>query len=141
MKQIGSNAIPLLLGWVQAEDSALKFKLIVWLREHPSIHLPIKAAADQKWMAYIGFMLLGSEAKPAWPVFIQWTYSTNQSRRFNALYCLIWSKADKETILPVLNRLIHDPDTDLKLFASQAFHFLYPQDAEAAGVYKMFPYI
>lgn len=141
VKQMAPDAIPLLLKWVQAEDSPLKSKVNDWLYKIPYIHAKIKDEDDYHFLACRGFWLLGSEAKPAWPILIRWTDPTDpdRARRHWALRCLVQSRPDKETLLPVLLRLIHDPDQSLKENASRTLHYLYPRDAEPAGVYKMFP--
>ncbi len=139
IQQMAPDAIPVLLTWAQAEDSPVEQKAIDWLDEHPTFHLRIKSAAHQRVVAIIGFSLLGNAAKPAWPVLIQWTYSTNIDRLGSALDCLQSSHANKEMLLPVLLRLIHDPDTLVRASASLRFVDWFPQEAEAAGVYKIFP--
>jgi hypothetical protein len=139
IQHMASDAIPILLAWAQTDDSSLRQKAIDWLDEHPSFHLRINSAAHQRVAARIGFYLLGDAAKPAWPVLIQWTYSTNIDRLGSALDCLQSSHANKEVLLPVLLRLIHDPDTLVRASASLRFVDWFPQEAEAAGVYKIFP--
>ncbi len=139
VKQMAPDVIPVLSKWVQMKNSPPKRELIDWLNRHPIFHFQIPSAEDSHTTAYFGYMLLGSESKPAWPVLIQWTYSTDPERRFWALICLAASKPDKETLVPVLTRLIHAPDKGLQRAASDVFHVQFPQDAEAAGVYRMFP--
>src|SRR5581483_9804615 len=81
IKQMAAEAIPVLLKWVQSANSPQMQKLIDWSQRHPSIHFMLKDAELDREKAYRGFGLLGNEAKPAWPTFIQWTYSTNTERR------------------------------------------------------------
>jgi hypothetical protein len=139
VKQMAPNAIPIFLKWLQVEDSPPKKKLIDWLGDHPSFHLQIKEANDYFGMAAEGIWLLGDEGKPILPVLIQWTYSPDANRRSRAFTCLLALQSDEATLVPVLLRLIHDPDKKVQRDASTWFHSLYPRDAEAAGVYKMFP--
>jgi hypothetical protein len=141
VKQIGPDAIPHLLKWARAKDSVPKEKLIAWFRKHPSFYrsFGITTAHEQNEMAQLGFWLLGSESKPAWPVLIDWTHSTEQDRRLLAFVCLIASKPDNETLMPVLLRIIHDPDKRVQFTASQVCVWMNPQAAEAAGVCEMFP--
>jgi len=144
VKQMAPDAIPLLLKWVQAEDSPLKWKVIVWLTQHPSFHFPIKtlkSAADYNRMAFTGFTLLGEEARPAWPTLIRWTYDTSANLRFWAFDCLVTSNPEKEILLPVLLRLIRDPTRGIQTFAAHELADRFPQAAAAAGVYETFPYL
>jgi hypothetical protein len=139
VKQMAPEAIPLLLKDVQAKDSAFKGKMIYWLRENPVINFKIKSADDRRRTVALGFKLLGNEARPVWPVLIQWSFGTNRVDRFWALEFLVQSRPDKETLLPVLIRLIHDQDPSARFHAASICAWLYPQDAEANGVYKMIP--
>lgn len=141
VRQIGSDAVPFLLRWAETKDSPLKVKLIYWLNDHTTLHLHHKTAGRWHILAIIGFQFLGSESKPAWPALIHRTYATDWRERRLALDCLFGAKPDKETFLPVLIRLIHDPERVLQKEAAYDLHLRYPQDAEATGVYKMFPSI
>jgi hypothetical protein len=139
VKEIGPNAIPFLLKWIEATDPPLKVKLIDWLDHHLSLHMGARTADGYHDGAQVGFWLLGNESKPAWPVLIQWTYSTDPDRRLLAFVCFAVSKPDKDTFMPVLLRLINDPDYKVQFNVSKVCAFLNPQAAEAAGVYKMYP--
>ena len=86
-----------------------------------------------------GFGILGSDAKPAWPALIQWTSSPDFYLRYFAFTCLSKSRPDEATFLPVLLRLIHDPDRNIQEAAARVLHNRFPKDAETAGVYKTFP--
>ena len=139
VKRCGPDTIPFLLKLAQANDSSSKTKLSYWLNQHLSSHLPIEPAWNRNLTAMSGFWMLGSESKPAWPVLIQWTYDADWERRYVAFECLAESRPDKGTFLPVLLRSIHDPHPRIQEDASYILHYLYPLDAEAAGIYKMFP--
>jgi hypothetical protein len=139
VKQIGVKAIPFLLRWVKGSDSPLRERLSNWLDGHPALQFRVKSANECYRSALFGFVVLGNEAKPAWPVLIQWTCSTDTDLRYVAFTCLSKSRPDKETLLPVLLRLIHDPDPSIQQAASRVCHNCFPKEAEAAGVYKMFP--
>ncbi len=141
VKQMAPDAIPLLLKWVETEDSPQKKKAISWVRRHTPIHFQVHPAGYYHMKAISGFNLLGQEARPAWPVLIQWTYGTNRTRQLWAFECLAASKPDKEILLPVLTRLLSDPQKMIQVFAADVFHERYPREAAAAGVYKKFPYL
>lgn len=84
-------------------------------------------------MAVVGFSLLGTEAKPAWAALIQMTCDPDWNVRANAYGCLMSSKADKEIMIPIFLRLIHDPEQRVRIWAGNDFHVLYSQEAEAAA--------
>src|SRR5581483_11246283 len=132
VQQMGPDAIPFLLRWVQAKDPPLKLKLIYWLDEHPSLHFKFRSDHDRNFVAVLGFSLLGNKAKPAWPFLVKLTYAPDADLRSRACGCLAGSKADKETLLPVFLRLIHDPDQRVRIWTANDFRYRYPQDAEAA---------
>jgi hypothetical protein len=134
VKQMAPGAIPFLLKWIQAKDSPLKTHLTLWLRQHPFLHLRITDDDQLHKRAMIGFALLENGGKPAWPTLSQWTESPDPERRFWAFDCLIESQADKETLLPVLKRLSHDPDTLIHDYAARQFRQRYPEEASAAGI-------
>jgi hypothetical protein len=139
VKQIGSNAVPFLLNWVRGSLSPQRERLSNWLDDHPALHFKVKSAAECYRSALFGFDVLGSDAKPAWPALIQWTCSSDNDLRYVAFTCLSKSRPDKETLLPVLLRLIHDPNLTIQQAASRVFHNRYAKDAETAGVYNIFP--
>lgn len=134
IRQIGPDAIPVLLKWVQAKDYPMKRKLLAWLTQHPSIHFPIKPDADYHFLALNGFAYLGSDARGAWPTFIQWTYSKDLNYRIAGLVLLQETLPDRETFLPTLLRLIHDSDPIVQIQARSVLRRMYLEDAKAAGV-------
>src|ERR1700722_1364899 len=83
VKQMAPDAIPWLLRWAEKHDSSLKLKVIDFLNKHPAIHLHLKPAFEYYLIAFDGFQLLGSEAKPAWPMLIQWTSSPDKNRQLS----------------------------------------------------------
>jgi hypothetical protein len=46
---------------------------------------------------------------------------------------------DTETTLPVLRRMLEDPDKDFEKMAAHAMSVQFPKEAKAAGVYERFP--
>src|SRR5581483_5885513 len=110
VKQMASNAIPILLDWVRSEDSPQKAKDIYWINENAPFHFHVRRASERRDAASTGFSLLGSDAKPAWPALVDLTFSRIPELRYDAFWCLVFSEADNATLLPVLTRLVHDPD-------------------------------
>ena len=83
--------------------------------------------------------MLGEKSKPAWPGLVQLTYDKDENVRYSALCCLSAFKADKETYLPVLTRLVNDPSLLIKTHAAFDLSDRFPEEAEKAGVYERFP--
>ncbi len=141
VKQIGPDAIPFLVEWSQADDTPIRTKVVNWLDMHTPLHFHVETAGERHAMAHLGFVLLGEQAKLALPSLIRLTQAPNSEHRYWAFYCLLACQPDRETLLPVLKRLIHDPDTTIQFFAAHVFHDRYPEEAEAAGVYKILPFL
>lgn len=139
VRQIGTNAIPWLLKWAEAKDSPLKVKIFDWLSSYRSLNFHPISARHYHLLAIWGFQFLGTNARPAWPTLVKWTYSPDLGRKVEALRCLQGSHPDKDVLLPVLIRLIHDQNRGVQHEAAEDLHYRYPQEAEAAGVYKIFP--
>jgi hypothetical protein len=139
VKQMAPQAIPLLLKWAQAQDSPLKRKAAIWLNAHPSLHLHVRTSREYHALARQAFGMLENDAKSAWPTLIQLTFSPDPDRRLSAAMCLFNSRADQEKLVPVLLRLLHDPDTAVQRIAARDLHYRFSNEAETAGVYKMFP--
>jgi len=126
VKQMGQDAIPFLLKWAQAHQSPLEEKLCYGLNKYLHFRLPTRWELwNRNMMAISGFTMLGNEAKPAWPRLIRLTYDAEWERRYVALWCLFGSRPDKETFLPVLLRLSHDPNQRIQQHASYMVQYLY----------------
>ncbi len=126
VKQMAPEAIPFLLRWAQADDSPLRQKLYGWLGRHPSFLFGTRNAAHRHDMAFYGFMLLGNEINSDKAVLVRLTYSADSRIRFWALVMLDGSHPDRDTFLPVLWRLLHDPDQHVQGLAKLDLHSLYP---------------
>ncbi len=128
--QIGTDAVPWLLKWANASDSKFHAGVIAWVNSHPRLHLHLRSASDRRGEANIGFILLKDRAKPAWPVFAQWVADPDPTRRLRGWDLLIYTGADRETMLPVLRRLLNGSDTRLKELAAEAVRDRYPDTAQ-----------
>jgi len=138
--EMGPDAIPFLLKWTHARDSKLKLKLNDWLRKHPFLHLNKVMPADYyQNLAIIGFTMLGQEAKAAWPALIKSIRARDWEERYLAMRCLVASRPDKDTLLPVLLRLTHDVDSRIQSSAAFWIRRRFPIDADTDGVIVRFP--
>lgn len=127
--QIGTNAVPWLLKWSNASDSKLHAEVAVWVNSHRRLHVHIRTARDRRGEANIGFILLKDRAKPAWPVFVQWVSDPDPEQQIRGWDFLLNTDADRETMLPVVQRLLNGPDGKLKELAAEAARDRYPGNA------------
>lgn len=104
-------AIPILLRWNCAKDVGRIVKAKEALNDLLGWHLNTEPGLWLNIKSQIGFQLLGSEAKPAWPTLIQRTSSTDPRMRASAAFCLYVTWLPDETLRPILLRLKRDPDT------------------------------
>ena len=71
VRQIGTNAIPILLKWI-SRDGRLKQKMVTWIYDHPRAPFRIKSSVDKNMLAASGFGILGkSQAGSAVPALIE----------------------------------------------------------------------
>jgi hypothetical protein len=139
VQQIGTNSVPLLLKMLSSHDSKAKKALILWLDRHPSLHCNIVGEAQRKNAARLGLELLGDKVSAAWPSLIQWTFDRTPQRRVEGLDYLQICRADKTVLLPIMLRLLKDPDKAVQKAVAYRFYYYYPQDAKLAGVLNLFP--
>src|ERR1700722_8005242 len=139
VRAIGTNALPFLIEWSLAHDSDAKENTVDWINEHLPNRYYVWSAAKRRYAAEIGFGMLAGEAKPAWPVFVQWTFAKDPVLRSTGCDGLVDTKADQAILLPVFLRMIKDSDQMVRYRAAIQFRGQYPQAAEAAGVYDLFP--
>ncbi len=140
-KHMAPEAVPWLLKLIQARDSRLKQQVAGLFDYVPIVHIHITRAYETVKIAEQGFALLGEDAKPAWPELIRLTESPDVNIRAHAFECLCESRIDKQALMPVLIRFLRDPYPSLQHYAAIYFVVRCPQEAEAAGVYKKFPWL
>src|SRR4051812_8009268 len=51
VRQIGTNATPVLLQWISAKDGPLKQKMVTWISEHPWVPFRIESSLDKNMLA------------------------------------------------------------------------------------------
>jgi hypothetical protein len=99
VQAMGTNAIPFLLKWSYASDSKIGGKIISWLNAHLPERFQIWDAERRRVASDTGFGLLGAKARPAWPVFVQWTYDKDSERRALGLHFLKFPDLHLENVL------------------------------------------
>jgi hypothetical protein len=72
VRQIGTNAIPILLQWISARDGPLKARMVTWISRHPWVPFRIKSSVDKNMLGASGFWILGkSQAGSAVPALVE----------------------------------------------------------------------
>lgn len=133
VRQMRSDSIPILLKWVQGQETSLTRIEIRNSHEH-GYELHTRTTFDLGVKADYGFFLLGKDAEPAWPILIQWTRSADPELRLGSVECLVSSEPDKTTLLPILTRLLTDPDERIRGVATDRIEKLYPKNAKESAV-------
>ena len=71
VRQIGTNAIPILLRWISAKDVRLK-QIMVRVCRHPRVPFGLASSVDKNMLAVSGFRILGkSQAGSAVPALVE----------------------------------------------------------------------
>lgn len=139
VKEIGTNAIPTLLLWIQSTNAPLRDRMNSLLDKQSVIRFRFQDSMDKPMMAEYAFKMLGNDALPAVPALVQLARSSNATQRFNARLCLDIIDDKRKVLLPVYLQLLHDSDRHLQLSTALYLSENYPEEAEKAGVNKMFP--
>jgi hypothetical protein len=71
IRQIGTNAVPMLMDWFRARDSWLKIRLIELANKQRLVKIHFTSAPDRSRRAYRACRILGPRAKPAIPGLIE----------------------------------------------------------------------
>lgn len=140
---MGKKALPFLIAWTTAEDSDTKIRAIRWLNRHPAFHVEIHPdpAMRKHLLAMHGFNLLGKDAAPVLPDLVRMTSDKNRDRRFWGYVVLASTRPDKQTLVPVVARLLNDSDSEIKRMAAETIFGFYPDEARKLGVCELFPEI
>jgi hypothetical protein len=72
VRQIGTNAIPILLQWLSTKDGPVKKRMVTWISNHPWVPFRIESEVDRNFLAVSGFTILGkSQASSAVPALVE----------------------------------------------------------------------
>jgi hypothetical protein len=139
LKQIGTNAIPFLLKKLSGRENAIEQRLKQWMGETQLNRLHLADHDRQRALGLDGFEVLGKEAVSAVPSLLLLTQEPYPGIRFAALESLRAINTESDTILSILRQTIHAVDKKAQRGSAEVLIELYPQEAEKAGVYKMYP--
>jgi len=72
VRQVGTNAIPVLLQWICAKDGPFKQKMVMWIDRHRWVPFRLESSVDKNMLAVSGFSILGkSQAGSAIPALVE----------------------------------------------------------------------
>src|SRR5207253_8311978 len=80
VQHIGTNAIPVLVKMMRSEDSAVKRKLLLVLRQQHLVKIRIMDDTEQHLLGMVGFSVLGSIGQPALPALEPLVWKSNTAR-------------------------------------------------------------
>ncbi len=139
IRQIGTNAIPALLKWMQATDSPMRVKLNTLLDKQSLIQFRFPDAYHCHWRGYIGFRTLRKNAVAAVPDLTKLLESPDPQQRGLAFNSICAIDHDGRNLLPVILQSLQNSQSNIRISAAVYLVENYPAEAEKADVYKMFP--
>jgi hypothetical protein len=139
VRKIGVRAIPVLLKKLTAHDTTLERRLKSWANSLPLIKFHFTDPDAERHLAMMGFAALGREAVGAGPELAKIAQHPNPITWRYVLTILDEIGLQPEVTLPILLPALKDPDADVRATAATWLAHRYPEAAERAGVYQMFP--
>jgi hypothetical protein len=134
VKAIGTNAFPTLLAWVQTKTSPVRDAVGGLLLRDRYLN-----AEDKRRMSWWGFHLLKDESRGVASNLAELSAHSDRDVRECAVLCLMDMVPSKEVFLPVLVKRLHDTSPGNRKQAALYIIMHYPEDAEDAGVFHVFP--
>lgn len=154
VRKMGTNVIPFLLKNLLAEQSTWEPKVDAFLKGPVFSSVTPKSwgeklrlllvkrhssVIDKKAFALCGFALLERDAQLVEPVLIKLTKDPDREKRFWSFGAFVCIKPPKEIFMPVATGLLKDPDDGVRTCSAGGIIDLYPDEAEKAGVFVLFP--
>jgi HEAT repeat protein len=109
IRQIGENALPVLLELIAAKESAFEKKVAAILPKRWQRRLESQQAWYRRTLATAGFVALGPIAKPAVPALMGLASSENPDIRRHAVYALGHLGSAAQPAIPLLIERLEDP--------------------------------
>jgi HEAT repeats len=139
IRAIGTNSIPILLKYVEAQDTTFVAQIESLLTRQSLLPVHPATAKEKRVWALYGFRFLGKDAVSAVPALGKLAQHPNPDVRHSAYYCLSCIDPEKQTYLPILTQLLHDQDPSIRLDAARTISDSFSTEAENLGVFKEFP--
>ena len=119
IREIGTNALPLLLQWNTARDSLLKKRLMQIAGEQSLLRFPWHSEDDFHALADTGFAALGPIAAPAVPALIRQLERSDDSVRVAALFDLMWIGPAAQDAVPIVVKCLQDTNCLIRFRATR----------------------
>jgi hypothetical protein len=108
VKEIGTNAVPQLLNWFTAKDTALDSKWNHLVRRHSLTRSwQIESAYERRSRAALGFQILGIDAQAATPALLSLTTNSDEGLAICSFEALLRVNAEVESYRKLLPPLLH----------------------------------
>lgn len=136
VKEIGTNAIPVLLNLLQAGDSTegLKIKLNVLLDRQSIIRFRFRPGYDYRNLAVFGFEILNKEAAPAVPALIGLLNCEHPMARIDVIYALGKIGPAAKEAVPALLTHLNDEHANVRIAVTNVLKQIDPEAAAKAGI-------
>ena len=132
VRQAGTNALPILLRMLRANDSALKVRLMDLASKQHYLRIAYTPAEDLNYRACWAFAVLRAKAQDAVPALIE-IASQNLSRasRWYAIQALVWVGPPAQEAIPLLSAWATNADGSVRSYAINALARV-PTESEQA---------
>ncbi len=134
VREIGTNALPVLVSMLESKDGAIKQHLVAWSRAFPHWPFHPTAAAQNQARALLGFKILGPLAGPAVPALTGLLRSGEGQTAVLAARALTRIGPAATNAVPALVRNLTDPDIAVRSVATNALKHIDPLAAISAGI-------
>src|ERR1043166_198291 len=115
IRQIGTNAIPILLATLRCEDSRFKLTLVAWTRKLPLFRSSFTSAQQRRIRAFLALDALGSAATPAVPELISLLKATDYQIRDLSAQALGSIRVPEHLVVPALTNALNDSNLRVRM--------------------------
>jgi hypothetical protein len=135
VRHAGTNALPILLRMLQANDSALKVKCLELAKRQHLIRIKHTPAEELNYRACAAFGVLGAKAQHAVPALIE-IANQNLSRasRWYALQALVLVGPPAPEAIPLLSGWVTNVDGSVRSYAINALSRIRAEPAQGLPV-------
>jgi hypothetical protein len=131
LDSIGTNALPQLIRWVEAEELPLRTRMNTFLQGQSWVSFRFQTALEKHCLAESGFCYFGQTAKPLQPALLELIRNERlDSDRYQRFCCaFFFTGPEKATFLPLCRTALCGPNNLLRSIAAQWIVELYPEEA------------
>src|SRR5947209_2980083 len=115
IRQIGTNALPILLATLRSEDSGFKLTLVTWTRKLTFFRPSFNPAQQRRLCAFFALDALGPTATPAVPELISLLKSKDYQIRDLTAQALGSIRAPENLVVPALTNALNDSNLRVRL--------------------------